>query len=187
MTTFKSSKGAILELKPVSQFKLDSLRASKKDIPIPTYQAKVAGGGTQEFPLDREIAEHKNRLPEWEAYVAASKALDADYSKKFFELLVWEGVELEVPDADSEWQKSSEYFGLAIPENPIERKLFYIYNEVFGIPEDLTNLITEIMTVSQMDAEAVAKLRASFRNQPPRKTHSRVRAPKKRLESQSDV
>lgn len=187
MKTFTSSKGAVLELKPVSQFKIDTLRASKVDVSVPVYQAMIVGGGTQEYPLDAEIAKNKNRLPEWEAYQAAHAKQEADYAKKFLELMIWDGTEVCVPDVESDWQKSSDYFGITIPVNPIERKLFFVYNELLGTPEDIGELIAEIFSVSKIDEEAVQNLRDSFRAGIQRQTHKPVSKKQGRLEGKPNV
>jgi len=182
--TFSSSKGADLELRPVSQFKIDTLRASKEEIPVPTYETKVAGGDSLLIPMDEEIAKNKGRLDEWNAYIKEKQKKEAEFAKRFAELLIWEGVFVEVPDAESEWQKSSEYFKIKIPDNPIERKAFYVYNEFLGTQEDIGNLIAEILSVSQIDEEAVGKLRASFRIRAQRKANQRVRAKQGKVEGQ---
>lgn len=182
MNTYTSSKNVILALRPVSQFKIDTLRSSKSEIPAPTYEAKVVGGGVQEYPLDETIAKNKGRLDEWNDYLDAKAKGEAAHAKKFLELMIWEGVDVVVPDAGSDWQKSNEYFGIVIPDNPIERKLFYVYNELLGTPEDIGDLIAEIFAASKIDEEAVAKLRTSFRSGVSRKANSRVPKVKEQLE-----
>jgi hypothetical protein len=163
METFTTSKGIGLSLKAVSQFKIDALRAAKTEVPVPTYKFQVVGGAEQEHPLDEEIAKNKGRLDEWNEYVLAKAKNEADYAKKFFEMMVWEGVDVNVPGQESDWQKTSEYFGLKIPENPIERKTFYIYNELIGTAEDVGELIAGILSVSGIDEKAVSTIRESFR------------------------
>jgi hypothetical protein len=182
--TYSSSKGVTLVLRPVSQFKIDTLRTSKEELPAPTYEAKVAGGESLNLPLDEESAKNKGRLAEWNAFVEKKKAIEADHAKKFMELMIWEGVDIAVPDCESEWQKTSDYFGIKIPENPIERKLFYIYNELLGTPEDIGELISQIFSVSQIDEGAVTKLRESFRLGVARKANIRLSKKQRKLENQ---
>lgn len=174
--TFTSTKGVTVNLQPVSQFKIDSLRAAKTEIPAPTYTVTVAGGDKFEHPLDEEIARNKGRLDEWNEYKAAYQKAESEHAKKFLELLIWEGVSIEVPGVDSDWQRASEHFGMTIPENPIERKLVYVYNEILGTPEDIGDLISAIMSVSKIDEEAVTKLRESFRAGIQRKANKPVSA-----------
>lgn len=152
-----------IELKPVSQFKIDTLRSSKVEPLPPTYEVKTVTGDVQVFPLDETIATNKDRLPEWNSYLSEKKKLEAEYAKKFLELMIWEGTEVTVPDIESEWQKSNDYFGIVIPDNIVARKMFYVTNEILATQEDVGNLLAEILTVSKIDEEVVDKLRASFR------------------------
>lgn len=163
MKNFVSSKGASIELRPVSQFKIDTLRASKHETPAPTYEMSVAGGGKQVIPLDQIIAANQGRLEEWNQYLEKRAKEEEEHSKKFLFLIIWEGVQITVPDMDSEWQKVNDFLGIEVPENLVERKLFYVYNELLGTPQDLGDLIAEIFAVSQIDEEAVKQLRDSFR------------------------
>lgn len=180
--TFSSSKGVVIELRPVSQFKIDTLRASQEEVPVPIYVAETVAGEKQEFPLDEIIAKNKDRMDEWEAYQARKHAVEADHAKKFMELIIWEGVSVEVPGPDSSWQKTSEHFGIRIPENEIERKLFYVYNELLGTSQDIGDLISAILSVSQIDEEAVAKLRNSFRSGIQRETNRNLSKKQRALE-----
>lgn len=172
--TFTSSRGVVLNLRPVSQFKIDSLRGTKKDIPAPTYPMNVVGGGIQEVPLDEEIAKNTGRLDEWTAYVELRDKKGAEYSKKFLQLLVWDGVDVDVPGPESEWQTVSDHFGIELPTNPIERKLKYVYDEVLGAPDDLGDLIADILAAGALNQEAVENLRASFRSRIPGKAGKRM-------------
>lgn len=162
--TFSSFRGIAIPVKPVSQFKMNTLNDSRRVVPVPTYEVENVAGEKQIFPLDEKIAENKGRLEEWKTYLTEKKVADEWNAKKYLEFMVWEGVEVEVPDKDSTWQKDCEHFGMTVPEDPIERKLFYVYNEFFGTKEDMQNLVIEIMTISQVDEEAVAKLRDTFRS-----------------------
>lgn len=182
--TFTSTKGVIIALKPVSQFKIDSLRAAKDEIPAPTYTAKVVGGDSFEYPLDEEIARNKGRLDEWSEYKAKVNRAETEHAKKFLELLIWEGVDAEIPGEGSDWQKTSEHFGMKLPDNPVERKLVYVYNELLGTPEDIGDLVSAIMSVSKIDEEAVSKLRESFRAGIQRKTNKPLPKKQKQMENE---
>jgi hypothetical protein len=187
METFTTSKGVGLSLKAVSQFKIDALRAAKADIPVPTYKFQVVGGEEQEYPLDAEIAKNKDRLDEWIEYVLSKNKAESEYAKKFFEMMVWEGVDITVPGTESDWQKTSEYFGIKIPENPIERKTFYVYNELIGTAEDVGELIAGILSVSGVDEKAVSTIRESFRPGISRTTNSELPEVKELVEGEQVV
>lgn len=180
LKTFCSARGIQLTLQPVSQFKLDSLRASSEEIPVPTYTMNVVGTEVP-YPMDEEIARNKGRLDEWNEYLKAKSALERDKAKKFTDLLIYDGVDVEVPGLDSEWQKTSDVFGIKIPTDPIARKLHYVYTEVLVSQEDIVNLVSQILSVSQMDEEVVRKIRDSFRAQKERNADKSMRAAKRKV------
>lgn len=161
--TFCSSKGVVLNLRPVSQFKLDALRTSAEEIPVPQYMMTIAGGEKVAHPMDEIIAKNQGRMDEWIAYRTAVQESSRLQAKRFTELVISEGVDIEVPGLESEWQKSMEHFGIKIPAEPTDRKLHYIYTEALVGGEDIAALVSQILSVSQISEEAVAKIRNSFR------------------------
>jgi hypothetical protein len=186
--TFVSSKGVVLNLRPVSQFKLDALRTSTEEIPVPQYTMTIAGGEKISHPMDEIIAKNQGRMDEWIKYKQAVHEQNTLQSKRFTELVISEGVELEIPDKDSEWQKNMEHFGILVPEEPIARKLHYIFSETLVGGEDIAALISQILSVSQISEEAVAKIRNSFRTQAQRDTTQRTGKNKRKVaERQPDV
>lgn len=173
--TFCSSKGVVLNLRPVSQFKLDALRSSTVEIPVPQYQMTIAGGAKVAHPMDEIIAKNQGRMDEWIEYQTALKHQSRTQAKLFTELVISEGVDIEVPPVDSDWQRSMDHFNIVIPEEPIARKLAYIYNETLVGGEDIAALVSQILSVSQISEEAVAKIRNSFRSSQERNIPDPVR------------
>lgn len=179
--TFVSSKGVTLTLRPVSQFKLDALRTSAAEIPVPQYQMTIAGGGKVDHPMDEIIAKNQNRMDEWLQYKAAVNEQNRLQAKRFSELVISEGVEIEVPGVESEWQKNMEHFGIVVESDAIARKLQYIYSEMLVGGDDIAALISQILSVSQIPEEAVAKIRNSFRTQTQRDATGPARKGKRKV------
>jgi hypothetical protein len=160
---FTSSKGVDIPIKAVSQFKLDAMRTSR-DIPQPpTYEAEVLGGEKELLPLDAESAKNKGREDEWKQYLADVEIERNAYGKRFNTLITYEGVDLEPPGEDSEWQVTCDALGLKVPTNPVERKVFYVNTEMMGIPEDMGNLVTAIFEMSKFSPEVISEMKATFR------------------------
>lgn len=177
--TWTSSNGVVVTIRPVSQFKLDSMRASKKEIPAPIYSVTTAAGEKQEFPMDEIIAENQGRQEEWKAYLSEKSKAEAVYAKKYFSLLVWDGVDIEPSE---KWLEEAAYFGM-LPENKIERKVQFIYDEVLMTVEDMNDLMAEILLVSQVSKEVVDNLRNSFRSRAAGKANKRMAPKKEPMES----
>jgi len=182
--TFCSAKGVTLNLRPVSQFKLDAVRKTDVEIPVPQYQMTIAGGEKVNHPMDETIARNQNRMDEWLAYKKAVQEQGRKQAERFSELLIFEGIDIEVPGEDSEWQKNSERFGIAVPTDPIARKMQYVYNEFLVGPDDVVALVSQIMSVSQIPEEEVAKIRNSFRSPAQRNTPGRTGKDKRKVAKQ---
>lgn len=164
--TFCGPKGFVLTLRPVSQFKIDDLRASNPEIPIPQYEMELAGGAKVNHPMDETIARNKGRLDEWNEYLERKRIAAKEQAELFSQLLISEGVDIEVPGIDSEWQKEMDHYHIKVPapDHPIERKLKYIYHTALVGVEDVVALVSQILSVSQVSEEVVAKIRNSFRS-----------------------
>jgi len=180
---YTSSKGAVLKLRPISQFKLDSIQASRKQISPPTYTVKPVAGPEQEFPLDEEVATSRGRLDEWVEYVKKRDAVDADFSKRFTSAVIWYGVDVEPSD---EWITDATFLG-TLPENKIAKKVQYVYDTFLETTEDMGNLLSDILEISQINQEVVERLRANFRTGKGRKTHSGMAAQKVPVEVEEPI
>lgn len=163
--TFTSAKGVTVDLVPVSQFKLDSLRQSQaSDLEAPpTYTVEIVGGASEEHSLDEISAKNSGRLDEWNAYLERKKKQDNENNKSTMDLCFYDGVKVDVPGEDSEWQKVSEKLKIKVPSDPVDRKLHYIYTEVLVGGDDIAGLFAAVLAVSQLDPKVVAKIRNSFR------------------------
>jgi hypothetical protein len=185
--TYSSPRGVVVKLKPVSNFKLDSLRQSLEKISPPTYTMNVVGQD-MEYPMDEEIAKNKGRIDEWRAYEIELKKLNAKNTKRMTDLMFYEGVDVEPPGKDSDWQKNSERFGIVIPDDPFDRKLHYIYTELLIGADDIESLYSQIMSISQVSAEVIAVMRESFRVRKKRNADKLAEQVKRQMdESEPDI
>lgn len=172
--SFTSSKGVEIPLRPVSQFKIDAMRSSREEVPVPTYTADVFGGGKEELPLDEVAAQNQNRMEEWQAYLTAAQKERSEFGIRMNNMVIYEGVDLDAPGPDSDWQKSCDLFGLKVPTDPIARKIFYINTELLGTSEDMGNLMTAVFAASRFSREVIDKMKATFRSAMERKTDQEV-------------
>lgn len=171
---FISTTGMKIPLKPISQFKLDAMRTSRKEIPVPTYEADLPGGDKEVLPLDEISAKNQGREEEWKQYLSNVEAEKNEFGTRFNDMVVYEGVDLDAPGAGSDWEEKCKMFGLIIPANPIKRKIFYINNELLGTPEDIGDLVTAIYAASKFAPEVIAKMKATFRSAMEEQKNKRV-------------
>lgn len=168
---YTSTKGIDIPLKAISQFKIDAFRASREIPPAPTYEAEVLGGEKETLELDEIAAESQGRMDEWKEYQAALAKERTEFGVNFNRLITYEGVDLDAPGEDSDWEKSCKALGLKIPNNPVDRKVFYINTELLGTPEDMGQLVTAIFESSKFSPEVIKKMKETFRAAVERAAH----------------
>jgi hypothetical protein len=169
LKVYTSTKGVKIPLRAVSQFKIDAMRSSREEVPVPTYEADVFGGDKETLELDAEIAKSQGREKEWKEYLAAVEQETRVFGILFNTMVVSEGVDLDAPGPDSDWQRSCDKYKLKIPEDPIDRKVFYINTELLGAFEEMGDLMTAIFAASKFSQEVIAKMKGTFRSAVERK------------------
>lgn len=182
--TFTTSAGKLVQLKPVSQFKFDTMRGTKVELPKPTYETTLAGG--EKFNLtieDEQTAKEQDKLDEWNKYLQAQQVCNNEFGTRFNEFMILDGIDIEVPDKESEWQKQCDALKIVVPEDSIKRKVFYVVNEILGTPLDLGDLVAAIMKASKFDEEVIKKIKDSFRAAMERKADKRMAKRRDRVEN----
>src|SRR3990167_3950686 len=124
----------------------------------PTYTAELAGGGTQTFEHDedtlevtpemvlsealddpekaKEIAAHRTAVNReaWADYMSANARLIAEQSALRMEIML-DGVKAELPE-DGAWEARRKRRHLEVPDDPIEKRLYYIQRELLVTPAE---------------------------------------------------
>lgn len=155
MAEFATSSGQVLKLKPVSAAKVQAVRAGIVWPARPTYTTTTAGGGVQVHEADETTADPQ----EWAAYVEAEARATAEWYERLGQLLLYYGVDLEVPTG---WEDDQRYFGIAIPDDPRARKCHYILTELLASPEEQKALLLAILALNQTREEAIRQQEAGF-------------------------
>jgi hypothetical protein len=172
-----TSRGKTLRIKalPSLQVQLVEQAAQKQAVALygeakrPTYTVIVAGGDTETNPHDETTLEVEGNPEE----TAANKAAWAEYKRigrlqqnhvleKLRDFYFLQGVEVDIPP-DGEWMEVQRFFGVEIPEDPIGRRLHYIYSEALGGADDVERVISSIMAATGIGTEMIAAAAASFR------------------------
>jgi hypothetical protein len=161
---YTSSKGVNIPLRAVSQFLIDAMRSSRVQVPVPTYEADVFGGDKEILELDEEIAKAQGREEEWKEYLKDVEQETRVFGIQFNTMIVSEGVDLDAPGLESDWQKKCDRFKIKIPEDPIDRKVFYINTELLGTFDEMGDLMTAIFAASKFSKEVIAKMKGTFRS-----------------------
>lgn len=160
--TYTTEAGMVLHLKPISIYEMQAVEeAIKSDymrkgelIEPPMYEVEVAGGGTQKHVLTADTlikegdeVETAKRQLDWQLYQDALNRMQKEVSQ-IQTMLMLEGIDIELPEPGSAWEKRCKRLHIPIPEDEDERLTFYKMSYVLRTPTDLINAQAEIMQLS---------------------------------------
>jgi hypothetical protein len=175
---FPTTTGTIVSVRPVDiKLSLDMLKQGVKrklvdeGLPLapPTYTTTTAAGKTETHDHDEttlivegdEAATLANQAA-WATYQMALRSVSNAENEAIMRYLLLEGVVCDDPPA--EWVKRCTFYNMALPEDPLERKLTYIEMVVLPTPTDLERAISAVMAISATgNDQAVQSAEASFR------------------------
>lgn len=156
MAEFTTRTGIALTLRPVSEAKIQAVRAGIAWPARPTYTTRLPGGAEQTHEADAESADPV----EWAAYMAAYLAAENEWYERLGQLLLFYGVAVEVPDS---WEDDQRYFGIAIPDDPRAKKSHYILTELLTTRGEQQAIMLAILALNQTPEEAITAQEAGFR------------------------
>jgi len=141
---YVTSSGIELKLVPVRDILVEKyvekarreFIAQGKQVDPPAYTITTATGEVEgPFPFTEETLDDpqdpiQTRInhAKWQQYIAAREELEAELNEKRFVAWIMLGVDCEVPDDG--WEDKYELFGVEVPDNPLERKAFWLIYEV---------------------------------------------------------
>jgi len=189
--TFMASSGIEFKIKPISQHAIAELRKTRNAPAIPTYKVKLAGGDMEEVEFDeayvKDHADDEDVILKWGAYMMALNEDTNTFVTRFGRMVVSMGTEIDVPGADSDWQKEQEFIGFVPPVGGPERKIYYMLQSVLTGDTDMNELSTAVLALGRVDMEKVRLARESFRNDEGKETPERPDEETGSVESESDI
>ena len=147
-----------------------------KSIKVPTYEIKTVAGDVEIHDLDPESLEHpedpeetERRKEAWTAYQRNLVEFKSEESDRLADASLYYGVDLRDDEeyTSGNWVKPLKRFGLEVPEDEVERKLFYLKNFCFN-QADIIMLIARIQFLSLsgvVDQKAIEAAEDFFRGQ----------------------
>jgi len=172
---FVFSSGRVVTLKPISPiFMSNADKAIEQNwikehgaLPTPpTYEVLMGEGENavvQEYEYDDESI--SDGTPEeqeaYQNYLEAINEYTLYTTTKTTEVMIRRGVEVDYPEG---WEDDYLALGMEIPEDPYEKKIYYIENECVGVPMDYANLVQHLMNMTGIDPGLVEEALAGFRD-----------------------
>jgi hypothetical protein len=181
---FTNSAGQSFPIVGISPFMLDQIRIDLTErwriaghpLPsmppaVPTYEAEIAGGGKEIYPLDAEGIETDEEKAKWAAYqldLAIYKAVLTDFETECNTELskeIFQSVDVD-PAQDKEWIERCEYRKTLLPSNRFELRELYVKTWVVRAVSDIPHLMTSVLVTSELaNEEAIKTVEDSFRRQ----------------------
>lgn len=170
--TYTTPTGVTVGITAIPQLQVEMVRANaivawqkeNGELPSkPTYTITTADGAEETHEHDETtIAEDPIAKLAWDHWLRQHELCDAEVNGKVMDFFLLRGIKADLPTGN-EWIEQQAYFGLTVPDDPIERRLHYIRTEVLSGPADIGEIMTRIMELSGTPQEVVERAKATFR------------------------
>lgn len=161
-----TSKGDKLVLNGISPLLISKLQSVGELPPVPTRQVKLDLEGMeptfQEEFLSEDDLQTKEEEVVWAKYVEERDAVLTKRNTGFLKAVFAKGVTVDLSNLEA-WKSEQEYFGLKIPEHPLDLKVEYLQTELVTNADDMLDIITGVLAESGIPEEELASVRSMFR------------------------
>lgn len=164
--TFVTSRGIAVECLPIPTL-VEKMQAQYPMPAPPTYTVETITGVKEVHPYDEATVAAlgtEEAKAAWAEYQQKLQAATAAYNQALMRLVMLRGIKFELPAGD-EWVEEQRFIGLAVPDNPRERKLHWLETEALATLEDYAALINGVMEASGIPQEAIDQAEATFRRE----------------------
>lgn len=161
MNTFTTSRGIVLEFLPIPAL-LEKLQAQHKLPEPPTYEVKTATGVIEHHTHDETTLETDADKAAWAEYQKNLQEATARLNLGLMRLVMLRGVKVEMPEGEA-WIAEQQFIGLTVPDDPLERKMYWLETEALASANDYAQMLAGVMAASGLSEEVVAQAEATFR------------------------
>lgn len=164
--TYTTAGGKVVNLTPVPPLQAQMVRGAAEKEAIKLYgEAKKPTYTTPQdetFEHDATSLETDEDKAAWLEYQRIQAAIDAHISEKMLRFFLYHGVDAKPLDGD-QWESEQKYFGIEVPDDPIERKIHYIQSELIFAASDIQGITTKLLELAGVRPEVVEAAAATFR------------------------
>lgn len=151
-----TTSGIELVIRPVSITVMEGfnsrvrkeLEEKGEAVAIPTYELPTAGGGVEVLEHNETTLETDEDKKAWQEYIEYEQKISALATERTNNYVLLEGIDIELPEDESWVMKQVEYYGMEVPDNPVERKKHWLTTEILKTPADLVNVFSKILRLS---------------------------------------
>lgn len=159
--TFTTSRGVEVSFLSIAPL-LEKVRASHPIPEPPTYEVKTAAGPVERHAHDETTLETDADKAAWAAYVKERDAAQDGYNRAVMRTVLLRGLTYTMPEGDA-WVKEQEFIGIAVPTDPLARRLHWLETEALGSVDDYIHLMTGVMEASGVSQEVLTQVEGTFR------------------------
>ena len=168
MKEYTTSRGVVIHFNGIASL-LDILDGQFKPPDPPTY-TRQSLAGVQTLPHDETTLEDPDGDPvktaenraAWSKYLESARQVRIEHEKALTRLCYLRGIQVDLPE-DETWMAEHRLIGLTVPEDPSERKLYYISTEVVATVEDAKAVVLGVLEASGIPEEVLGQMADSFR------------------------
>jgi hypothetical protein len=170
---YTTKDGIKLELKGVPRLIVQDIpgliekewRDKGKTLPKkPTYQIEVAGGELETYEHDETTLETDEEKRAWGLYLERDEEMGNEIASRFLKAALAMGIVSITAGKDklAEWDEALKAMGYKLNANSSELKMMHVRMGVHD-EEDIQNILENIMAMSGIDTEVLARSRKGFR------------------------
>lgn len=159
--TFTTSRGVVLEFLPIPTF-LEKIYIQHPLPQPPTYSVKTVAGAVETHVHDTTTLETDEDRAAWDAYQKNLKDSQEKLNLALMRVVLLRGIKVDLP-ADEGWIQEQAFIGLSVPDDPRERKIYWLETEVLASKEDYAAVVAGVMEASGVPEEAVRQAEETFR------------------------
>ena len=160
---FVTKDGNRIPLRRVAPILVEKVRQSVVIPTPPTYEVEVVGGDKEFHVHDATTLETDEDKQAWAEYQTALAAANTDMVERILRLLFVRATGDVVPAGDG-WVEEQTYFGIAVPVDPMERKIHYIQTELLTHSDDISAFMLAAMGLVGVGNEVIRAAEETFRN-----------------------
>lgn len=153
-------KGERIEVFKVSPSLVQKVIQSVKTVKRPTYETRTFSGRVEVHPMDEVVAQQTPGYQGvWDQYLEDKAEMEAERNERLATVLLSRGTKYALPTG---WEEEHEALGITVPTEPNAKRAHYLAVELD--PEDLNDLVKEILRLTGITEEKIKEAEASFRS-----------------------
>lgn len=173
---YTTTRGVTVELLGVSPLFIAELQAS---VELPEKPFRVIPTDLEGYEEKEELTPDDLRTEEekkqWDSYSREVAELLTERHQKFIKAILARGVRFDLNDMES-WKEEQKYWGLEVPDHPIDQKIKYVQSEVIGGMDDIINIISGVLGQTGIPEEEMKRIESMFRDSIRRNTAGKAEA-----------